>query len=232
MVPKNLAGSHRLVQGYGSPFAGLRGFCRVSVLVTMLGVGQTSAAYADAAERLSDRLSQMQSFSASFHQRVEAESGQILETSEGVLRLRRPDRFFWQTFEPFPLIVYTDETSVYLYEQDLAQVTERDLEGMLNSTPAGVILTGGNRLAEQFEVLETLQSEDGVRVYSLSPLAEDAEFLRIELTFDESALESLFVEDILGNKSYVHFRERRLNQPIADERFEVAYPEGIDWVRQ
>ena len=197
-----------------------------------LGVSHTGAAYANAAEALSERLGQMQSFSASFNQRVEAENGQILENSEGVLHLRRPVRFFWQTFEPFPLIVYTDDTSVYLYEQDLAQVTERDLEEVLDSTPAGVILTGGSRLAEQFEVVETPRPEEDVHVYSLLPLAEDAEFLRVDLMFDQLALEGLYVEDVLGNRSFVQFSDRRLNEPIADEHFEVDYPEGIDWVRQ
>ena len=98
--------------------------------------------------------------------------------------------------------MYTDDTSVYLYEQDLAQVTERDLEEVLSSTPAGVILTGGSRLAEQFEVVETPRPEEVVQVYSLLPLAEDAEFLRVDLMFDQLALEGLYVEDVLGNRVF------------------------------
>ena len=80
-----------------------RRFGVLSLLAMTLGVSHTGAAYANAAEALSERLGQMQSFSASFNQRVEAENGQILENSEGVLHLRRPDRFFWQTFEPFSI---------------------------------------------------------------------------------------------------------------------------------
>lgn len=201
-------------------------------LMLVFGVCGTSAMQADAVESLSERLGRMQSFSASFDQRVEAENGQILETSQGVLRLRRPHRFFWQTFEPFPLIVYTDETSVYVYEQDLAQVTARNLEEVLDSTPAGVILTGGERLAEKFTVAERRVPEEGAEVYSLMPIEEDAEFLRIDLFFDARALQALYVEDALGNRSSVHFSERRLNEPIADEGFEVTYPEGVDWIAQ
>ncbi len=202
------------------------------ILVLVFSVGKIGVTQADAIESLSERLSQMQSFSASFEQRVEAENGQILETSQGVLRLRHPDRFFWQTFEPFPLIVYTDETSVYIYEQDLAQVTARNLEEVLDSTPAGLILTGGEGLADKFKVTETLMPEEGVEGYSLMPIHEDAEFLRVDLIFDAQALEALHVEDALGNRSFVHFSGRRLNETIADEGFEVTYPEGVDWIRQ
>lgn len=232
MARKDSTDSCQIAQGYCCRWPALQRVGLLSLWALTLGVSNANAAFADAAQALSDRLTHMQSFSASFDQRVEAESGQILETSEGVLHLRRPDRFFWQTFEPFPLIVYTDEESVYLYEQDLAQVTERDLQEVLNSTPAGVILTGGDRLAEQFDVVETLRPEEDVQVYSLLPFAEDAEFRRVDLIFDQSALQALFVEDVLGNKSFVHFTDRRLNEPIADKRFEVAYPEGVDWVRQ
>ena len=35
-----------------------------------------------------------------------------------------------------------------------------------------------------------------------------------------------------GIGSFVRFSDRRLNEPIAEEHFEVDYPEGIDWVRQ
>lgn len=229
---KNATASQEIAEGFFRRFAAPRGIGLFSVLAVILAGNHAVADSPDAAEALSEQLNQIRSFSAKFDQRVEAENGQVLEASEGVLHLRTPDSFFWQTFDPFPLIVYTDDSSVYVYEQDLAQVTVRDLKEVLNSTPAGVILTGGDHLDKQFDVVATPGQEGNVQEYSLFPTAENAEFLRIDLIFDQSALKGLTVEDILGNTSHIHFSDRLLNEPIQDKRFEVTYPQGVDWVRQ
>ena len=172
----------------------------------------------------------MQSFSASFEQRVENEYGQALEESQGIIHLKRPRALLWQTYAPFPLIVSTNETSVLVYDQDLAQVTELNIDEVLTSTPAGIILTAGEGLGDAFEVAEVGARSEGDFTYTLMPLADDAEFMRIDMTLDDLGLLFLKVEDALGNRTSVSFHDRRVNEVIADEVFDTSYPEGIDWV--
>ncbi|MCY4198921.1 MAG: outer-membrane lipoprotein carrier protein LolA [Gammaproteobacteria bacterium] len=187
-------------------------------------------ARADAAERLSEALKAMHSFSASFHQRVENEFGSMLEESEGIFHLQRPRALLWQTYAPFPVVVSTTDTHVRIYDQDLAQVTEMRLDELLAGTPAGIILTAGEQMTEMFEV-----TQRGVRdasAYTLTPAADDAEFVRVDMVFDHVGLAELDIEDALGNRTKVRFDDRRVNEPIADEAFEVIYPDGVDWLRQ
>lgn len=192
----------------------------------------SSPAHADAASALAERLANLKTYSASFSQQVLSETGDILENSPGELSFKRPHKFLWQTFEPFPLIILANSESVYLYDRDLAQVTEFELEEVLNTTPAGIILNAGERLDEQFLVQEALDREGETHVYSLIPLAEDVEFLRADIAFDDSGLQGLYVEDALGQKTYVAFADRTANGEIADSRFEVEFPEGVDWVKR
>ncbi len=193
-------------------------------------LGVCVAGHANVNLSLSARLDAMNSFSASFEQRLEADTGQILEVSSGVLHVRRPHRFFWQTFEPFPLVVFTDETAIHVYEPDIAQVTERTLDEALHSTPGGIILSGGEQLAERFDISAVrLPEGEGVR-YTLMPLGEEAEFLSVELDFDELGLVGLTLEDAIGNTAYVVFSDRSFNEFIADERFEVELPPGVERV--
>ncbi len=187
-------------------------------------------ARAEPAERLSEALKAMHSFSASFHQRVENEFGSMLEESEGTFQMRRPRALLWQTYAPFPVVVSTTDMHVRIYDQDLAQVTEMRLDDVLASTPAGIILTAGEQMTEMFEV-----TQRGVRdasVYTLTPAVDDAEFVRVDMVFDHVGLAELDIEDALGNRTKVRFDGRRVNEPIADEAFEVVYPDGVDWVRQ
>jgi len=185
---------------------------------------------ADPAERLSEALAAMHSFSASFYQRVENEFGNILEESEGTFHLQRPRALLWQTYAPFPVIVSTTDTHVRIYDQDLAQVTEMNLDEVLASTPAGIILTAGAQMTEMFEVTAHGMREGST--YSLRPLVDDAEFMRVDMVFDHVGLAQLDIEDALGSRTKVRFDDRRVNEPIADEAFAVIYPDGVDWVRQ
>ena len=205
---------------------------RAIASLVFLGVFCASGLQAGAADDLAHKLMLMQSFSARFEQRVENEFGQALEDSSGMLHLRRPQAFLWQTYAPFPLIVSTSDTSVLVYDQDLAQVTELELDQVLAGTPAGIILTAGERLAGAFHVVESDASNPADIAFALTPVDDAAEFMRVEMVFDALGLLALDIEDALGNTTRVEFRDRRMNQSIADEVFEVDYPEGIDWVKR
>lgn len=202
----------------------MRRLIRSLALLASLLAGTSHASTADA---LIDRLVAMQSFAASFEQRIENEFGQVLEESSGMLHLRRPRDLVWQTHAPFPLIVSTSETSVFIYDQDLAQVTELGLDEVLVGTPAGIILTAGDQLETTFEVIES-----GASTYSLIPLDEDAEFMRVDMAFDSVGLVALTVEDSLANRTSVRFSDRSTNEPIADDVFEVNFPDGVDRVKR
>lgn len=201
------------------------------LLILGIGLGQ-GMAYADAAESLIARLEAMQTFSATLAEQIVNETGDILRNSQGEIFIERPHKLLWQTFEPFPITVLAKDESVYIYDQDLAQVTELELEEVLGTTPAGIILTAGESLGEEFLVSEAFLRDQEGQVYSLQPLAEDAEFSRMDISFDEIGLRGLFVEDVLGQTTYVSFRDRETNVDIDDARFEIEFPEGIDWVKR
>lgn len=206
---------------------------QLAAMALSFGVVITSnLGYADAASSLAERLANLGSFSASFSQQVQSETGDILESSPGELSFKRPDKFLWKTFEPFPLIILANGDSVYMYDQDLAQVTEFELQEVLNTTPAGIILNAGEGLEAQFLVQQAEHQDGETHVFSLMPRTDDAEFLRADLAFDGSGLQALYVEDALGQQTYVVFADRTANGEIADSHFEIKFPEGVDWVKR
>ncbi len=209
----------------------LRFACAVSACLALLSAG---VAQVNTSDHLSSKLLAMQSFSASFNQRVENEFGDVLEESTGVFHFDRPRALLWQTYAPFPVIVSTTDTDVRVYDQDLAQVTEMSLDEVLASTPASIILAADENMGEAFDVKEIFSP--GQREYRweyiLTPKFDDAEFTRIRMLFDDVAFTALEIDDALSNHTSISFHDRRINEPLADEVFDVTYPDGVDWVRQ
>ena len=190
-----------------------------------LAVGISAGARAD----LKSLLDEMQSYSASFTQTVLGGRNEIIQRSDGQVRISTPSRFKWVVNDPYPQTLVTVGDKLYLYDPDLEQLTVEPLAAAIAGTPA-LILTGGvDDLSAIFEIAE---SHDGDEIaYSLYPKAQDALFAQIRLRFDDKKrLSHLEIEDHLGQLTQVVFENVVQNQPIASGEFAFDVPEGTEIV--
>lgn len=197
----------------------LRAFILLSV------VGASSGAQAD----LQDVLAEMKSYSASFTQTIMGGRNQVLQRSDGQVRISTPSQFKWVVNDPYPQTLVTVADKLYLYDPDLEQLTIEPLQAAIAGTPA-LILTGGvSDLSEMFEISEFHDGDN--RAYSLYPKADDALFSQIRLRFDEqSRLSHLEIEDHLGQLTQVAFAEVEQNEPVAPNEFTFVIPDGTEVV--
>ncbi|MDX1654714.1 MAG: outer membrane lipoprotein chaperone LolA, partial [Candidatus Competibacteraceae bacterium] len=77
----------------------------------------------------------LQSLSGDFVQQVFDADGRLLETSEGRMWMQRPERFRWDYRTPFPQLVVADGERIWLYDQELEQVTVKPMDTAMGSTP-------------------------------------------------------------------------------------------------
>ena len=111
-------------------------------LLGLLALLWTSVAFAAApSENLNRLLSGFEGFSADFEQLVLDSSGTRLQQSHGQVQLQRPGRFRWRTDEPFPQLLVSDGEQLWLYDEDLEQVTQQKVDQQLSNTPA-LLLSG------------------------------------------------------------------------------------------
>ena len=109
-----------------------------------------TAVLADAAGRLDTYLSELDTVSSQFEQHLFDEQHNLLEQARGTVLIDRPGRFRFEYTEP-PQLIVGDGARVWIYDPELAQVTVRDIDAALGSTPA-VLLTTDRPVGETFRV--------------------------------------------------------------------------------
>ena len=177
-------------------------------------------------EDLKAYLKDLKTFEADFTQTLLDRQGNTIEKSSGKMYLNNPGQFHWAYQEPFLQQVITDNVSLWIYDEDLEQVTIKSVEGNLDNTPAAV-LSGKEDIDTHFNV-EDLSKIEGLRVYQLSPKDEDGEFHSIRIGFHAMNLTLLWLVDNLGQITRIDFSQQKLNKPLSDELFHFEPPEGTD----
>ena len=184
-----------------------------------------TAVLADAAGRLDAYLSGLDTVASQFEQRLFDERRNLLEQARGTVLIARPGRFRFDYTDP-PQVIVGDGTRIWIYDPDLAQVTVRDVDAALGSTPA-VLLSADRPVEEVFRV-EALQVAGNVEVFALEPKADDASFSRIRLAFADGELRRMELDDQFGQTTLIAFFDIRRQPAIPTDAFSFRPPAGVD----
>lgn len=179
-----------------------------------------------AREALDAYLAGFSTFEARFEQTVTNESGKQLESSSGTVYLERPGKFRWDYKEPYLQSIIGDGEKVWVYDQDLEQVTVRPMQNALGSTPAA-ILGSDTRVEEKFEVREDGE-QDGAAWLTLMPRDAKNEYARVRLGFEGDDLRWMELFDNFGQVTRLHFSGEQRNAPIDANTFSFTPPPGVD----
>jgi outer membrane lipoprotein carrier protein len=207
-----------------SPLAALR-----SALFVALAFGGANAGAAeDATARLERYLAGSGSLKAEFVQTQYTANGREQRRASGLFYLRRPDRFRWEYLAPEQQLIVCDGRDIWVYEQDLQQVTIRSLAQATGATPA-MVLARSNAVGELFTVAES-GTRDGLEWFRLTPRAADPEFRGLELGFRADDLRSMKFTDRLQQTTVIEFTALDRRARLADALFRYTPPKGVDVV--
>ena len=104
----------------------------------------SAGAYAGAVEQLNAFVSNVTTARGEFVQR-QVKGGtngnplRLAGTSSGDFSFSRPGRFVWRYVKPYEQQLSADGQTLYIYDKDLSQVTERKLDASLGSSPAAIL---------------------------------------------------------------------------------------------
>ena len=200
----------------------------VLVAWSMTAVAATAPAAQSAAESLRRFFADVNRYTARFDQVLLDETGATIQESKGRLWIERPDKFRWDYETPYKQQIIGDGESLWVYDEDLQQVTVRPLKGGLLDTPA-VLLAGRGRLEEQFK-LEDAGVKDKIAWIELLPKHKDTGFERVRLGFEQGHLRAFELIDGLGQKTRYTLSDGLENKPIDAARFTFTPPPGVDVV--
>jgi len=151
------------------------------------------------------------------------------QRASGTLELARPGRFRWVYSEPYHQELVADGSSLWVYDQDLDQATEKPLRQALGQAP--IMLLMENRPLEEEFTLTELGRDQGMDWVELKPRGEATDFREVKFAFRERMLARMQLTDAFGQITLIEFSSMRLNPQLADERFRFSPPAGVDVVR-
>jgi outer membrane lipoprotein carrier protein len=192
----------------------------------------SSAAQADGLASLDAFLRDVKSAQSDFTQVVtapkrEGQSAGRQKTSSGRFEFRRPNQFRFEYLRPFEQSIVADGKTLWIHDVDLNQVTSRAQQEVLGNTPAALIASGSSvaELARLF-VLTSVATTDGLQWVQALPRQRDGSLNQVRLAFAQGQLTTLEIEDGLGQRSVLTFRNWRSNTGITSERFRFQPPAG------
>ncbi|WAR43467.1 outer membrane lipoprotein chaperone LolA [Methylomonas rapida] len=194
----------------------------------VLLAGINGGAWADEApiEQLKTFLKTNAALSADFKQVSFNKAGQAGQTSVGQFYLRRPGKFRWNYQKPFNQEIVSNAGKVWFYDADLEQVTVKQLDDSLGSTPA-LLLTGQVDINEKF-ILEEQGSDEEMNWIRLSPKNEESGFKYILIGLSHGQLGGMELSDNFGQLTRIYFSNIKLNPVLSDDLFNFNPPKGVD----
>ena len=179
------------------------------------------------AQALTQRMVALDGMRAAIVQKIYA-NGVVLEESQGSVALAKPN-LRWQVDTPFPQVILVKRDELQIYDEDLAQLTIRDLSAAVSETPADVLMQPERLLSGDYTV--TLDRVEAREVYRLFSDASSALFQRLDIVFAEDTLESLTILDWQSQQTQILFVDVEILSELPASLFELSLPQDTDVVR-
>lgn len=169
------------------------------------------------------------SASTTFRQVVTGPNGEKLQSSQGLLEMRSPDKFRWEYTAPVKQLIIADGSNILVYEPDLKQLTVKKQDALNQDNPLSAL--GRPELLERHYTISALPSRQGLNWLQMKPKsADNSPFNEAWLGFDAGGLRSMRLFDALGQVSEFTFGSWQRNIKISPKRFEFKAPKGVDIV--
>ena len=192
-------------------------------------LGAVPAAHAAATDQLQSFVTSVKSARGEFTQQQMKGKGaaaKVAGTSSGTFAFARPGKFTWRYTKPYEQLLQADGQTLYIYDKDLNQVTERKLDGALGSSPAA-ILFGSNDLDKNF-TLSDAGVKNGIDWLELIPKSKDTQFKSVGIGFRDGNLEAMELHDVFGNVTLLTFSNIEKNPSLPPSTFKFVRPQGAD----
>ena len=185
-----------------------------------------AAAPAGSLERFSEFVDRTLTARGEFEQKIFDRNRKLLQESRGVLAFSRPGKFRWSYVKPYAQLIVGDGSRVWIYDEDLKQVTVKKLDQALGSTPAA-LLAGNNEAMRAFR-LSDQGAKDGFEWLEALPRDKEGNFEKIRMGFGPSGLEIMELVDGFGQTTVLRFAVFQRNPRLDPGLFRFSPPRDAD----
>ncbi|WP_439212904.1 outer membrane lipoprotein chaperone LolA [Duffyella gerundensis] len=181
----------------------------------------SASALADGASELQQRLDKVNSFHASFTQKVTDGSGANVQDGQGELWVKRPNLFNWHMTAPDESIIISDGKSLWFYNPFVEQVSASWLKDATSNTPFMLI---ARNQASDWKQYNIKQQGDQ---FSLTPKSDAGNLKQFTINVSRSGTINQFsaIEQD-GQRSNYELKSQQ-NGAISPDKFTFTPPKGV-----
>jgi outer membrane lipoprotein carrier protein len=196
------------------------------LLILLAALALTSVAHAGGIDRLKAFIAGAKTAEADFSQTVADKNGHVTQQASGKMAFARPGKFRWDYFKPYQQVIVGDGVKLWLYDNDLDQVTVKPLGDVIAGTPAA-LLAGDNAIDKYFNLKDAGEA-DGLEWLEATPKNRDTTFERIRMGFKGDELVQMELFDFFGQRTTLRLTHLVRNPSIPASRFKFTPPKGAD----
>jgi len=185
------------------------------------------AAVQKGASQLDAFLDGLKTYEADFTQTLLGDNNQVLEQAAGKFYLEQPGKFRWEYTKPYTQYLISDGTDLWVYDKDLEQVTVRNMDNVIDNTPAA-ILGGDMDVGKYYSIHDEGRADDGIHWMTLKPRDSGSQYQSVRLGFRDGQLARMILFDSLGQKTELRFSKGRRNPRLDEKLFHFTPPRGVD----
>lgn len=174
------------------------------------------------------RLANIKTVSTEFTQKLYSSESNDPIVTEGTLHVSGSDKFRLEYTKPYEQLYIANGVEFLFYDVDLEQITIKPQSQELANTPA-MILSNPPAFIKNYFV--KLNPEAYLEEYILTAKADTSAYNKILLSFKNTRLSTMVIEDSFGQETVLDFKKIIYNKKIADSTFNFTPPEGIDVIR-
>lgn len=189
---------------------------------------------ADGVSDLNTFANNISSMSSEFSQVVLDKKGLKLQDVQGVMLFKRPNKFRWDYLKPYQNQIISDGERLYMYDQDLRQVSINPIAKVAGSTPL-LIIAGKN--VEKYFILKNIDDQNyteanqNIKWVEATPKEEGAGFSKVILGLSDNKLSVMKIVDAFEHTTTISFKNAKYNISLTDNDFLFKLPDGADIVQ-
>ncbi|PSJ18461.1 outer membrane lipoprotein chaperone LolA [Nitrosomonas supralitoralis] len=168
---------------------------------------------------------------ANFSQTLYDKNSRAIQESTGTMQFERPEKFRWVYEKPYEQLIVGNGTQVWFYDHDLNQVTVRQFNIAIGSSPAA-LLAGSSTIEDNFELIE-LGVQNELEWLEAIPKSKESTFEFIQMGFTrEGMLKFMALRDSFGQTTLLSFSELDKNPTLPADLFQFTPPDNADVISE
>ncbi|WP_223787875.1 outer membrane lipoprotein chaperone LolA [Marinicella meishanensis] len=181
----------------------------------------------DPQQLLADLRADLTGLSAQFVQYELGSQGEQIDPNSGMVWMQSPAQFRWHYLQPIEQLIVADGDNVWVYDEDLEQVTVKQQDNELN--PIYVIIN--DEKSQQHYDIRYETQEAGHDWISLTPKNRSEDVKTVWLALADDVVKQIKVHNHFDQTMVFEFTEIKRNPDLTGGLFQFVPPEGVDVIK-